>query len=153
MHARKQYLAEVRKEYQCPDGPESTPDHQQHALIPHLKQTDLRRPRAGAVGDLEEGAIADRVDDREQARDLVLGEEFDLLVLGFGFGWRIRLQELNRFLNIGVLGNYSFVKAGFAVFYPNHRAAFAFPASSFRHAYVGSAKDRDPVEVLTDDCQ
>ena len=60
-------------------------------------------------------------------------------------GWR------NRFLNIGVLGNYAFVQAGFAVFFPDHRAAFAFPISSFGDAYVGSAKDRDPVDVLTDD--
>lgn len=60
-------------------------------------------------------------------------------------GWQ------NRFLNIGLLGNYAFVKAGFAVFYPDHRAPFAFPASSFGDAYVGSARDRDPVEVLTDD--
>jgi dipeptidyl aminopeptidase/acylaminoacyl peptidase len=60
-------------------------------------------------------------------------------------GWQ------NRFLNIGLLGNYAFVKAGFAVFFPDHRAPFAFPASSLGDAYVGSAKDRDPVEVLTDD--
>jgi dienelactone hydrolase len=60
-------------------------------------------------------------------------------------GWQ------NRFMNVGVLGNYAFVRAGFAVFCPDHRAPFAFPISSFGDAYVGSAKDRDPVEVLTDD--
>ena len=60
-------------------------------------------------------------------------------------GWQ------NRFLNIGVLGNYAFVKAGFAVFFPNHRAPFAFPAGSFGEAYVGTSKSRDPVDVLTDD--
>jgi dipeptidyl aminopeptidase/acylaminoacyl peptidase len=60
-------------------------------------------------------------------------------------GWQ------NRFLNIGLLGNYTFVKAGFAVFYPNHRGPFAFPAVSFGDAYVGSSRDRDPIEVLTDD--
>ncbi len=60
-------------------------------------------------------------------------------------GWQ------NRFLNIGVLGNYAFVRAGFAVFFPNHRAPFAFPAASFGEAYVGASKGRDPVDVLTDD--
>ncbi len=60
-------------------------------------------------------------------------------------GWQ------NRFLNIGLLGNYALVKAGFAVFFPDHRAPFAFPASSFGDAYVGAATDRDPVDVLTDD--
>jgi dienelactone hydrolase len=60
-------------------------------------------------------------------------------------GWQ------NRFLNIGMLGNYALVNAGFAVFYPDHRAPFAFPAGSFGDAYVGASKDRDPVDVLTDD--
>ncbi len=60
-------------------------------------------------------------------------------------GWQ------NRFLNIGVLGNYAFVRAGFAVFFPDHRAPFAFPITSFGDAYVGSSTDRDPVDVLTDD--
>jgi acylaminoacyl-peptidase len=57
----------------------------------------------------------------------------------------------NRFLNIGLLGNYAFVKAGFAVFFPDHRAPFAYPAASFGDAYIGTSKDRDPVDVLTDD--
>lgn len=57
----------------------------------------------------------------------------------------------NRFLNIPVLGNYSFTKAGFAVFFPNHRAPHSFPEMSFGEAYVGASKDRDPVDVLTDD--
>lgn len=57
----------------------------------------------------------------------------------------------NRFLNIPVLGNYFFVKEGFAVFFPDHRAPHTFPAVSFGDSYVGSSKDRDPVEVLTDD--
>jgi len=60
-------------------------------------------------------------------------------------GWQ------NRFLNLPLLGNYAFVKAGFAVFFPDHRAPFAYPASSFGDSYVGSSQDRDPVAVLTDD--
>jgi dienelactone hydrolase len=57
----------------------------------------------------------------------------------------------NRFLHIPVLGNYLFVKAGFAVFFPDHRAPHTFPEMSFGEGYVGAAKDRDPVDVLTDD--
>ncbi len=57
----------------------------------------------------------------------------------------------NRFLNIPVLGNYAFVEAGFAVFFPDHRAPFTFPEMAFGEAYVGASKDRDPVDVLTDD--
>jgi hypothetical protein len=57
----------------------------------------------------------------------------------------------NRFLNISALGNYVFVKAGFAVFQPDHRAPYSFPEMAFGEAYVGAAKDRDPVDVLTDD--
>ena len=57
----------------------------------------------------------------------------------------------NRFLCIPVLGNYSLVKAGFAVFFPDHRARHAFPEMNFGEAYVGASKDRDPVDVLTDD--
>jgi len=57
----------------------------------------------------------------------------------------------NRFLHIPVLGNYAFVKAGFAVFFPDHRAPHTFPAMSFGEAYVGTSKDRDPVDLLTDD--
>jgi dipeptidyl aminopeptidase/acylaminoacyl peptidase len=57
----------------------------------------------------------------------------------------------NRFLHIPVLGNYAFVKAGFAVFFPDHRAPHTFPAMNFGEAYVGTSKDRDPVDVLTDD--
>jgi dipeptidyl aminopeptidase/acylaminoacyl peptidase len=37
----------------------------------------------------------------------------------------------NRFLNIPVLGNYAFVKAGFAVFFPDHRAPHTFPETVF----------------------
>ena len=57
----------------------------------------------------------------------------------------------NRFLNIPVLGNYLFTKAGFAIFFPDHRAPFTFPEMAFGEAYVGASKDRDPVDVLTDD--
>jgi len=57
----------------------------------------------------------------------------------------------NRFLHIPVLGNYLFVKAGFAVFFPDHRAPYTFPEMNFGERYVGTAKDRDPVDVLTDD--
>lgn len=57
----------------------------------------------------------------------------------------------NRFLNIAVLGNYSFVKEGFAVFFPNHRAPHTFPQIAFGDAYVGGSRDRDPLDVLTDD--
>ena len=57
----------------------------------------------------------------------------------------------NRFLNIPVLGNYAFTRAGFAVFFPDHRAPHTFPEWAFGEAYVGASKDRDPVEVLTDD--
>ena len=49
------------------------------------------------------------------------------------------------------LGNYAFVKAGFAVFFPDHRAPHTFPGWSLGEAYVGASKDRDPVDVLTDD--
>jgi dipeptidyl aminopeptidase/acylaminoacyl peptidase len=57
----------------------------------------------------------------------------------------------NRFLNIPVLGNYVFVKGGFAVFFPNHRAPHTFPEMNLGDAYLGTSKDRDPVDVLTDD--
>ncbi len=57
----------------------------------------------------------------------------------------------NRFLNIPVLGNYMFVKEGFAVFFPDHRAPHTFPAMSFGESYVGNSKNRDPLDVLTDD--
>ncbi len=57
----------------------------------------------------------------------------------------------NRFLNIPALGNYEFVRAGFAVFFPDHRAPFTFPEMAFGAAYVGAARNRDPVDVLTDD--
>lgn len=57
----------------------------------------------------------------------------------------------NRFLNIPQMANYAFVKAGFAVFFPDHRAPHTFPEWAFGETYVGAAKDRDPVEVLTDD--
>ena len=57
----------------------------------------------------------------------------------------------NRFLNIGVLGNYMFVKAGFAVFFPDHRAAHIQPERAFGEGYTGASKKRDTVDVLTDD--
>lgn len=57
----------------------------------------------------------------------------------------------NGFLNIAVLGNYVFTNAGFAVFFPDHRAPFTFPEMAFGEAYVGAAKNRDPMDVLTDD--
>jgi len=57
----------------------------------------------------------------------------------------------NRFLNIAVLGNYALVRAGFAVFFPDHRASLIQPERAFGEAYVGTSKDRDPVDVLTDD--
>jgi len=67
------------------------------------------------------------------------------LVVDLYSSWR------NRFLHMPVLGNYLFVKAGFAVFFPDHRAPHTFPEMSFGEGYVGAAKDRDPVDVLTDD--
>jgi dipeptidyl aminopeptidase/acylaminoacyl peptidase len=72
------------------------------------------------------------------------GGHFPLIVDPYS-GWR------NRYLNIAVLGNYMFVQEGFAVFFPDHRAAHAFPENSFGEAYVGASRNRDPVEVLTDD--
>ncbi len=57
----------------------------------------------------------------------------------------------NRFLGIPVLGNYAFVKAGFAVFFPNHRAPHAFPAVSFGPAYLAPSSTLDPVTLLTND--
>jgi dipeptidyl aminopeptidase/acylaminoacyl peptidase len=57
----------------------------------------------------------------------------------------------NRFLNGASWGNYIFVQQGYAVFFPDHRALQGFPANFFGEAYVGAAKDRDPVEVLADD--
>ena len=57
----------------------------------------------------------------------------------------------NRFLNIPVLGNYGFVRAGFAVFFPDHRAPHTFPEMAFGAAYVGASKNRDPLDVVTDD--
>jgi dipeptidyl aminopeptidase/acylaminoacyl peptidase len=72
------------------------------------------------------------------------GDHFPLVVDPYS-GWR------NRYLHIAVLGNYMFVQDGFAVFFPNHRAVHCFPENSFGEAYVGASKNRDPVEVLTDD--
>ena len=69
---------------------------------------------------------------------------FPLLVDPYS-SWR------NRFLNIPVLGNYAFTKAGFAVFLPDHRAPHTFPEMAFGEAYVGASRDRDPVDVLKDD--
>lgn len=67
------------------------------------------------------------------------------LIVDLYSSWR------NRFLYIPVLGNYSFVKQGFAVFFPDHRAPHTFPEMNFGEAYVGKSKDRHPVDVLTDD--
>lgn len=72
------------------------------------------------------------------------GNHFPLIVDPYS-SWR------NRFLNIPVLGNYVFVKAGFAVFFPDHRAPHTFPEMAFGRAYVGASKDRDPIDVVTDD--
>ena len=74
----------------------------------------------------------------------VHGRRLPLLVDPYS-SWR------NRFLNIPALGNYVFVKAGFAVFFPDHRAPFSFPEMAFGEDYVGTSKDRDPVDVLADD--
>lgn len=57
----------------------------------------------------------------------------------------------NRFLNISQMANYAFVKAGFAIFFPDHRAPHTFPEWAFGDSYVGASRDRDPVDVLTDD--
>ena len=51
----------------------------------------------------------------------------------------------------GARQNYEFVRAGFGVFFPDHRAPYTFPEMAFGTAYVGASKDRDPVDVLTDD--
>lgn len=72
------------------------------------------------------------------------GNHFPLIVDPYST-WR------NRFLNIPVLGNYIFVKEGFAVFFPDHRAPHSFPEMAFGRGYVGTSRDRDPVDVLTDD--
>jgi dipeptidyl aminopeptidase/acylaminoacyl peptidase len=72
------------------------------------------------------------------------GDHFPLIVDPYS-SWR------NRFLNIPVLGNYIFVNAGFAVFFPDHRAPHTFPEMAFGRAYVGMSKDRDPIDVVTDD--
>ncbi len=74
----------------------------------------------------------------------VKGKHLPLVVDPYS-SWR------NRFLNIPSLGNYAFVKAGFAVFFPDHRAPHTLPEWAFGEAYVGASKDRDPVDVLTDD--
>src|SRR5437016_3900176 len=50
-------------------------------VVAELEQSDFGRAQAGPVGELEDSAIAHRVDGREQARELVLGEELDLLPL------------------------------------------------------------------------
>jgi len=72
------------------------------------------------------------------------GDHFPLLVDPYS-DWR------NRYLNVAFLGNYMFVQEGFAVFFPDHRAAHGFAENFFGEAYVGASKNRDPVEVLTDD--
>jgi len=72
------------------------------------------------------------------------GDHFPLVVDPYS-GWR------NRYLNVAALGNYMFVQEGFAVFFPDHRAVHGFPENAFGEAYIGASKNRDPVEVLTDD--
>ncbi len=72
------------------------------------------------------------------------GDRFPLVVDPYS-AWR------NRYLNIAALGNYMFVQEGFAVFFPDHRAVHGFPENSFGEAYIGASRNRDPVEVLTDD--
>ena len=72
------------------------------------------------------------------------GDRFPLIVDPYS-AWR------NRYLNIAALGNYMFVQEGFAVFFPNHRGVHGFPEVEFGEAYVGASRNRDPVEVLTDD--
>lgn len=57
----------------------------------------------------------------------------------------------NGFLNVRVMGNYFFVKEGFAVFLPNHRAPHTQPAATFGADYIGKAATRDPIDVLVDD--
>jgi dipeptidyl aminopeptidase/acylaminoacyl peptidase len=57
----------------------------------------------------------------------------------------------NRYFNAAYFGNYLFVKEGYAVFYPDHRAPHGFPENAMGEAYVGAAKDRDPIDVLVDD--
>src|SRR2546427_12928543 len=65
------------------------------------------------VGELEDGAIADRGDDREQAADLILGQELDLLPLGLGFGFldRRRREVVVRQQNVVVRWNGERVEA------------------------------------------
>src|SRR5216683_3978726 len=82
-------------------------------VVAHLEQPDFGRPQAGPVGELEDGAIAHRVDGREQARELVLGEELDLLALALGFGFldRRRREVVVRQQNVVVRWNEELVEA------------------------------------------
>jgi dipeptidyl aminopeptidase/acylaminoacyl peptidase len=57
----------------------------------------------------------------------------------------------NGFLSTPLLANYLFVKEGFAIFLPNHRAPHTLPGAMFGMDYVGESKDRDPIDVLIDD--
>jgi len=72
------------------------------------------------------------------------GSKFPLVVDPYS-NWR------NGFNNIAPLGNYAFVKEGFAVFFPDHRAPLIQPLSGFGEDYVGRSLTRDPVDVLVDD--
>src|SRR3989442_9175100 len=82
-------------------------------VVAELEHADLRRAQAGAVGDLEHGTIADRRDGREQARELVLGQELDLLPLALGFGFldRRRREVVVRQQNVVVRWNGERVEA------------------------------------------
>jgi dipeptidyl aminopeptidase/acylaminoacyl peptidase len=57
----------------------------------------------------------------------------------------------NRYFNMGFLGNYLFVREGYAVFFPDHRAPHGYPENAMGEAYTGAARDRDPIDVLVDD--
>jgi dipeptidyl aminopeptidase/acylaminoacyl peptidase len=72
------------------------------------------------------------------------GSKFPLVVDPYS-NWR------NGFNNIASLGNYVFVKEGFAVFFPDHRAPLIQPLSGFGEQYVGRSLTRDPIDVLVDD--
>jgi dipeptidyl aminopeptidase/acylaminoacyl peptidase len=72
------------------------------------------------------------------------GTKFPLVVDPYS-NWR------NGFNGTVSLGNYFFVKQGYAVFFPDHRAPMIQPLSGFGEDYVGRSLERDPVDVLVDD--
>jgi dipeptidyl aminopeptidase/acylaminoacyl peptidase len=74
----------------------------------------------------------------------VVGDRFPIVVDPYS-------SMPNRYFNGAYFGNYQLVQAGFAVFFPDHRAPHGFPENAMGEAYVGASKDRDPVDVLTDD--